>query len=119
MVVQYRLHPPDLTIRQTHLYSVWVIGRIGKQFFNHANCLFTGPLVLFQDDRDLKARMYVFSFTMRHFKKGQDNLFVTLSLSQKSTRSISIRTPRPPQYYVVIHAPVKSQVKNSFSPLAR
>lgn len=40
--------------------------RIGENIFYDAEGLFSGSLVLFQNDRDLESGSDIFSFSMRH-----------------------------------------------------
>ena len=63
------LHPPDLTVRQSHLDTVPMIWGIGQQIFHHTDGLFAGSLVLFEDDSDSLTGTNILAFAMRHIRK--------------------------------------------------
>lgn len=62
------LHAADLTVGEANLDAVRVVWRICEQVFDHAGGLFTGALVLFEDDRDGHSGADVGSDTVRHIK---------------------------------------------------
>ena len=67
LLVNNFLHPADLSVRQANLDPVRMGRRICQQVFDDADGLFAGPLVLFEDDCDLQARVDVFSLSVRHY----------------------------------------------------